>query len=57
MEHLPKKTCQNGISYTLVSDYYIPDLQLPEESRPIGVWGGRCTNPIWSCTTQSGITT
>lgn len=39
MEHLPKKTCQNGISYTLVSDYYIPDLQLPEESRPIWVWG------------------
>lgn len=39
MEHLPKKTCQNGISYTLVSDYYIPDLQLPEESRSIGVWG------------------
>ena len=28
MEHLPKKTCQNGISYTLVGDYYIPDLQL-----------------------------
>ena len=39
MEHLPKKTCQNGISYTLVGDYYIPDLQLPEESRPIGRWG------------------
>ena len=39
MEHLPKKTCQNGISYTLVGDYYIPDLQLPEESRPIGIWG------------------
>ncbi len=39
MEHLPKKTSQNGISYTLVSDYYIPDLQLPEESRPIGGWG------------------
>lgn len=55
MEHLPKKTCQNGISYTLISDYYIPDLQLPEESRPIG--GGGCTKPIWSCTTQSGITT
>ena len=34
MEHLPKKTCQNGISYTLVGDYYIPDLQLPEENRP-----------------------
>ena len=40
MEHLPKETCQNGISYTLVGDYYIPDLQLPEENRPIGIWGG-----------------
>lgn len=39
MEHLPKNTCQNGISYTLVGDYYIPDLQLPEENRPIGIWG------------------
>ena len=25
MEHLPKKIHQNGISYTLVGDYYIPD--------------------------------
>ena len=39
MEHLPKKTCENGIGYTLVGDYYIPDLQLPEESCPIGIWG------------------
>ena len=39
MEHLPKKIHQNGISYTLVGDYYIPDLRLPEESRPIGRWG------------------
>lgn len=39
MEHLPKKTCQNGISYTLVGDYYIPDLQLLEENRSIGIWG------------------
>ena len=39
MEHLPRETCQNGIGYTLVGDYYIPDLQLPEESRPIGIWG------------------
>ena len=39
MEYLPKKTCQNGISYTLVGDYYIPHLQLPEENRPIGIWG------------------
>ena len=39
MEHLPKKIHQNGISYTLVGDYYIPDLKLPEESRPIGRLG------------------
>ena len=36
MEHLPKKIHQNGISYTLVGEYYIPDLKLPEERRPIG---------------------
>ena len=36
MEHLPKKIHQNGISYTRVGDYYIPDLRLPKESRPIG---------------------
>ena len=39
MEHLPKKIHQNGINYTLVGDYYIPDLSLPEESCPIGRWG------------------
>ena len=39
MEHLPKKIHHNGISYTLVGDYYIPDLKLPEENRPIGRWG------------------
>lgn len=39
MEHLPKKTSENSIGYTLVGDYYIPDLQLPEESGPIGIWG------------------
>ena len=39
MEHLPRETCQNGIGYTLVGDYYIPDLQLPEENRSIGIWG------------------
>ena len=39
MEHLPKKIHHNGINYTLVGDYYIPDLRLPEESRPIGRWG------------------
>ena len=29
----------NGLDYVLVGDYYIPDLQLPEKSRPIGRWG------------------
>lgn len=29
----------NGLRYTLVGDYYIPDLQLPEDNRPIGIWG------------------
>ncbi len=29
-----------GISYTLVGDYYIPDLKLPEtENKQIGIWG------------------
>ena len=29
----------NGLRYTLVGDYYIPDLELPEETLPIGIWG------------------
>ncbi len=39
MEHLPKKIHQNGISYTLIRDYYIPDLKLPEEKRHRTRWG------------------
>ncbi len=27
------------IQYIRVGDYYIPDLTLPEEARPIGKWG------------------
>lgn len=30
---------ENGIQYTLVGDYYVPTLKLPEEKRPIGKWG------------------
>lgn len=37
MEHLPKKIHHNGIGYTLMGDYYIPDLKLPEEKRPSAV--------------------
>ena len=42
MEKLPERIHDegNGIDYVLVGDYYIPDLKLPEESRPIGRWGG-----------------
>ncbi len=29
----------NGLHYTLIGDYYIPDLQLPDEERPIGKYG------------------
>ena len=27
------------LTYTLVGDYYIPSIALPEENRPIGRWG------------------
>lgn len=42
MEKLPERIHDegNGIDYVLVGDYYISDLKLPEENRPIGRWGG-----------------
>ena len=27
------------MEYTLAGDYYIPNLELPQESRPMGKWG------------------
>ena len=41
MEELKKRIHDdsNGLDYVLVGDYYMPDLRLPEESRPIGQWG------------------
>lgn len=30
---------KNGLDYTLCGDYYLPDLELPKEQRPIGRWG------------------
>lgn len=39
MKELKERTTANGVEYILVDDYYIPDLQLPEETRPIGIWG------------------
>ena len=29
----------NGLDYTLHGDYYLPDLEVPKEQRPIGRWG------------------
>ena len=49
------------IQYIRVGDYYIPDLTLPEEPRPIGKWGRmhrdylREHNPIqYNCLLLSG---
>lgn len=39
MEKLKERIIENGIDYILVGDYYIPDLKLPEENRPIGRYG------------------
>lgn len=30
---------RNGLDYALYGDYYLPDLELPKEQRPIGRWG------------------
>ena len=39
MEKLKERITGNGIDYILMGDYYIPDLKLPEENRPIGRYG------------------
>ncbi len=39
MTELKPRIHENGIDYVLVGDYYVPDLKLPEEHRPIGHWG------------------
>ena len=30
---------RNGLWYSLCGDYYVPELAVPEENRPIGKWG------------------
>lgn len=38
----------NGLDYILAGDYYIPAIELPEDDdRPIGKWGGGCTELTW----------
>ena len=34
-----KAIIENGLEYTLVGDYFLPNLALTEERRPIGKWG------------------
>jgi hypothetical protein len=36
---MKERITKNGIDYVLVGDYYIPDLKMPEEERPIGKYG------------------
>lgn len=37
MKHITDES--NGLTYTLHGDYYLPELELPNESRPIGKYG------------------
>lgn len=39
MEALKTAIQEQGIRYILKGDVYLPELELPEESRPIGRWG------------------
>ncbi len=39
MTEMKERIHENGLDYKLVDDYYVPDLKLPEETRPIGIWG------------------
>lgn len=36
---MKERITKNGIDYVLIGDYYIPDLKLPEEERPIRKYG------------------
>lgn len=48
MSELKPRITENGIDYILVGDYYIPDLKLPEEHRPIGKYGRMHRELYWS---------
>ena len=39
METLKTAIQERGIRYVLKGDVYLPELELPEERRPIGRWG------------------
>ena len=39
MKELKPRIHENGMDSVLVGDYYVQDLKLPEEHRPLGKWG------------------
>lgn len=50
MMKLPEHICDedNGLTYTLVGDYYLPDLTLPEAPESIGKWGRMYREYLWA---------
>ena len=58
MSELKPRITENRIDYILVGDYYIPDLKLPEEHRPIGKYGRMHREYLTQTShTQNGIRT
>ena len=49
MKELKPRIHENGIDYILIGDYYVPDLKLPEENRPIGYYGRLYSTLVLSC--------
>ena len=39
MNDLKERIHENGIDYVLCGDYYIPEIQIPSQDRPIGHYG------------------
>ena len=66
MKELKPRIHENGMNYVLVGDYYVPDLKLPEEHRPMTSMcesaGKRCspfmrkaTGTNWTHTTRRTV--
>ena len=36
---MKEKIFENGVQYSLRGDYYLPDIKLEQEPRPVGRWG------------------
>ena len=55
MKELKPRIHENGMDYVLVGDYYVPDLKLPEERRPIGHWGRLHQLMLYNTGTRLGL--